>query len=136
MEIEVALASHHRVSRVQIVLNGEVVRSWDRPAGVTQETFRDTITVPSEGWVAARCFSHARDSFLQEIYAHTSPVYLRTGAVNPFRTRDAHWFTEQIDEALEIWIGSRFRYASDAQREGVRELFRAGRAVYARLKSG
>jgi hypothetical protein len=134
VEVEVALASHHAVDRIQVVLNGEVVRAWDRPAGVTRETFRDRIAVPSSGWVAARCYSHERDSFLQEIYAHTSPVTLRSERVNAARAGDAHWFVEQIDEALRDWIGHRFRYASDAQRDAVRDLFRRGREVYLRLR--
>jgi hypothetical protein len=55
---------------------------------------------------------------------------------NAARARDARWFTEQIDEALATWIGHRFRYAKDAQREEVRALFREGRDVYARMAEG
>jgi hypothetical protein len=134
VEVEVALSSHYPVDRVQIVLNGDVVHTWERPGGVARETFRERVGVPSDGWVAARCFSHERDSFLQEIYAHSSPVYLRAGKLNPAQEGDAHWFVEQIDEALDVWIGHQFRYASDTQRHAVRDLFRRGRDVYVRLK--
>lgn len=132
LEVEIQFNSHQPIHRMHLIVNGEVTRAWDRPSGVTAETFRDRVVVPSDGWVAARCYSRARDSFLQELFAHTSPVYLRAGTVNPARARDAHWFVEQIDEALEIWIGHQFRYANDRQREEVRELFRRGRDVYAR----
>src|SRR5262249_20735435 len=133
LEVEVALSSHQPVHRVHVVVNGEVVQAWDRPAGGSRETFRGGIPVPSAGWVAARCYSRERDSFLQELYAHTSPVYLRAGTTNAARPRDAHWFVERIDEALDGWIGPQCRYAIDRQREEVRELFRRGLDVYARL---
>jgi hypothetical protein len=136
VEIEVALDSHYPVDRVEVVLNGEVVRAWEQPAGVTRQTIRYSVLVPAAGWVAARCYSHARDSFLQEVYAHTSPVYLRSDRVNPALPQDARWFVEQIDEALDVWVGHRFRYASDAQRDAVRDLFRRGRDVYVRLLEG
>jgi hypothetical protein len=135
VEVEVTLNGHTRVDRVQVILNGEVVRAWEFPEGITQGTFRDRIVVPSDGWLCARVYSHERDSFLQEIYAHTSPVYFRTGVINPARAADAHWFIERIDDALEVWIGHRFRYANDRQRDEVRELFRRAREVYVSLKS-
>ncbi len=134
VEVEAALNGHHRVDRVQVVLNGEVVRTWEFPEGITQGTFRERIVVPSDGWLAARVYSHERDSFLQEIYAHTSPVYFRTGVLNPARAADAHWFIERIDDALDVWISHRFRYANDKQRNEVRELFRRAREVYVGLK--
>jgi hypothetical protein len=133
VEVEVVLEGCYPVHRIEIVLDGEVVRAWDRPAGVTGETFRERVEVEADGWLAARCFSDARDSFLQEYYAHTSPMYLRTGRGNPLRPRDAHWFVERLDEALEVWIGRRFRYASDGQREAVRDLFRQAQDRYASM---
>jgi hypothetical protein len=136
VEVEVALTSHQPVHRIHLLVNGEVAQAWDRPAGVTSETFRTAVTVPSEGWVAARGYSRERDSFLQELYAHTSPVYFRCDTPNAARPRDAHWFVEQIDEALDIWIGHQFRYANDRQRQEVRELFLRGREVYGGLAAG
>jgi hypothetical protein len=136
VEVQVALDGCAPVHRVELIQNGEVVVQWDRPQGTISELFRTALPAASDGWLAARCFSHTRDSFLQELYAHTSPIYLRTGLSNPFREREAAWFLERLDETIETWIGHRFRYNSDRQRAEVRELFQRGRAVYAGLRRG
>ena len=33
----------------------------------------------TDGWIAARAYGDARDSYAQAIYAHTSPVQIGTG---------------------------------------------------------
>ena len=131
LEVEVELASHHRVDRIELVCNGAVVRRWPRPAGVGKERIRDRIAVRSDGWIAARCYSHVRDSYAQEIFAHTSPIYLHCGSPNPAARPDAAHFIAGIDDALERWVSHKLRYGSDRQREEVRELFKRGRAFFA-----
>ena len=110
-----------------------MVRRWQRPAGVSHERIRDRIAVRSDGWIAARCYSHVRDSYAQEIFAHTSPIYLRGGTPNPAAKPDAAHFIAGIDVALERWVSHKLRYGSDRQREEVRELFKRGRAFFAAL---
>ena len=133
LEVEVELASHHRVDRIELVCNGAVVRRWKRPGGVGKERIRDRVAVRSDGWIAARCYSHVRDSYAQEIFAHTSPIYLRCGSSNPAARPDAAYFIAGIDGALERWVSHKLRYGSDRQREEVRELFKRGRAYFAAL---
>ena len=133
LEVEVELASHHRVDCIELVCNGAVVRRWKRPGGVAGERIRDRIAVRSDGWIAARCYSHVRDSYAQEIFAHTSPIYLRYGAPNPAAKPDAAYFIAGIDDALQRWVSHKLRYGSDRQREEVRELFKRGRAFFAAL---
>lgn len=121
------------IHRLQLVCNGDVARTWEFPDGRVRGTFRGRLPIATDGWLAARCYSRTRDSYLQELFAHTSPTYVRTGSPNPYRSRDAAFFVERIDDTLDQWVGHRFRYATDTQRESVRELFRAGREVYQRL---
>ena len=113
--------------------DGAVVRRWKRPGGVGKERIRDRIAVRSDGWIAARCYSHVRDSYAQEIFAHTSPIYLRCGSPNPAIKPDAAYFVAGIDDALERWVSHKLRYGNDRQREEVRELFKLGRAYFAAL---
>src|SRR2546422_585267 len=57
VEVEVALEGCYPVHRIEIVVNGEVVRTWDRHEGVTEEIFRERVEIVADGWLAARCFS-------------------------------------------------------------------------------
>lgn len=133
VEVEVHLDGCAPIHRLQLVCNGDVARTWEFPDGRVRGTFRGRLPIATDGWLAARCYSRTRDSYLQELFAHTSPTYVRTGSPNPYRSRDAAFFVERIDDTLDQWVGHRFRYATDTQRESVRELFRAGREVYQRL---
>ena len=130
LEVEIELKSHHRVDRIELVCNGAVVKRWHRPAGVAAETIRERFTPPGDGWIAARCYSHVRDSYDQEIFAHTSPIYLRCGTPNPAAKPDAAYFIDGIGVALDQWVSHKLRYGSDRQREEVRELFKRGRGFF------
>ena len=88
--------------------------------------------VERDGWVAARLWGNARDSFDQSIYAHSSPVYFACGTESAARGDAARFFLNSIDESLK-WIDSYGRYNNDKQRQDVKELFQRGREVYAGL---
>lgn len=47
--------------------DGAVVRRWDLSSGVGTEVIRERLTAATDGWIAARCYSHVRDSYGQEI---------------------------------------------------------------------
>ena len=87
------------------------------------------LSVPNDGWVAARLFSNTRDSFEQPIWAHTSPVYLKTGAASPERAEAARWFDDHIDKSLD-WVTKKGKFYTDSQRKEVLDLFKQGQAVY------
>ena len=91
------------------------------------------------GWLAARCFGEARNSFGHFLWAHTSPVYLRARSLSArplppgpaARAAGAH-FLQQIDASLQ-WIRTAGRYRAPEDRERVVDLFRQAREVYAPL---
>ncbi len=91
------------------------------------------VQIDSDGWLAARLGSSARDSFAQALWAHTSPLYVNAGGTPPpERARDAGWFVDRIDESLS-WINSGAKFYTDAQRREVLDLFAQGRDVYERM---
>jgi len=134
IEVEVELTSFHHVDRIELIYNAAVVRRWDRPSGVASEAIREKFTAPTDGWIAARCYSHVRDSYAQEVFAHTSPIYLRSGIPNPVAKPDGAYFVDGIDVALEKWVGHKLRYGTDRQRDEVRDLFRRGRDFFTGLE--
>ena len=121
--------SHYPISRVEVLFNGNVVAQEPFPQGSKEGHLEADVSAPSDGWMAARLSSDARDSFLQPVYAHTSPVYVKAGADGPEKEAAARWFDDSIERSLE-WVGSKGKFYTDNQRREVLDLFRQGQDVY------
>ena len=121
--------SHYPVTRAEVLFNGNVVAQESFSRGSVQGHLETDVTVASDGWVAARLSSYARDSFSQPVFAHTSPVYVKAGADSPEKKAAALWFDDSIERSLE-WVGTKGKFYTDAQRREVADLFRQGREVY------
>ena len=121
--------SHYPIHRAEIIFNGAVVAAESYPTGSKNGTLAADLTIPNDGWIAARLFSNARDSFAQPIWAHTSPVYVKTGTSAPERAEAARWFDDHIEKSLE-WVTKKGKFYTDSQRKEVVDLFKQGQAVY------
>ena len=121
--------SHYAVKHIEVLFNGNVVAREDFPEGTTEGHFEGEISVPSDGWIAARLSSDVRDSFYQPIFAHTSPVYVTTGRDSTEKHEAATWFDDAIERSLE-WVNTKGRFYTDNQRQEVVDLFREGQKVY------
>ena len=132
LEVEVTFASHYPVVAAEVVVDGAVVHRQGFPGGERTGAVRCEVAAERDGWVAARLWGDARDSFDQAVYAHTSPTYFTCGRPPEARPGDARFFLDSIDESLR-WIDSVGRYDTDRQREEVRDLFRRGREAFAAL---
>ena len=121
--------SHYPIHRAEIIFNGAVVAAESYPSGSKNGALTADLSVPSDGWIAARLYSDARDSFAQPIWAHTSPVYVKTGTTAPERAEAARWFDDHIEKSLE-WVTKKGKFYTDSQRKEVLDLFKQGQAVY------
>ena len=121
--------SHHLITRVEVLFNGHVVAQESYPEGSTGGHLEADVVASSDGWVAARLSSDARDSFLEPIFAHTSPVYVKCGLDSPEKKAAARAFDEAIERSLE-WVGGKGKFYNDEQRREVVDLFRQGQQVY------
>ena len=130
-EVSVAWESFYAVQEVQVIRNGAVV--YERLLQDEEESHRGKVAceveIPEDGWIAARLGSHTRDSFFQPIYAHTSPVYIRTGVPNARAGTSARMFVRNLETALE-WIAREGRFNVVRQRDEVTQLFKQGKAIY------
>ncbi len=132
LEAEVSFRSHYPIERAEVVVDGKVVCRQEWVQGRREGAFRHGFQAERDGWVAARVWGEARDSFGHSIYAHTSPVYFRSGRPSARQAESARFFLDSIDESLK-WIDTWGRYNNDKQRQEVKELFRRGREVYVGL---
>ncbi|MBT4499430.1 MAG: CehA/McbA family metallohydrolase [Gemmatimonadetes bacterium] len=132
LEAEVTFHSHYPVERLELIVDGQPIQDWEWPEGRREGEIRHPLHIERDGWIAARLWGDARDSFGHSIYAHTSPVYFRCGAPPLARPDAARYFLSSIDESLK-WIDTWGRYNNDEQRREVKDLFHRARKVYAGL---
>ena len=125
----VAWKSHYPVSRAEVLFNGRVVAGESFPEGSKEGHLEVDVPADSDGWIAARLSSRARDSFFQPLFAHTSPVYVTTGSESPEKREAAQQFDESIESSLE-WVTAKGKFYNDQQRREVADLFREGQQVY------
>jgi hypothetical protein len=133
VEAEVSFTSHYPIERVELVADGEVVHRWEWPGGRRQGRERRAVTCSRDGWLAARLWGNTRDSFGHSLWAHSSPVWIRCGALPLARPNAARRFLRSIDESID-WVARRGRFSNDRQRQEVTELFRRGREVFVGLE--
>ena len=121
--------SHYPLSTVEVLFNGNVVAQESFPQGSTDGHLEADLAAQSDGWIAARLSSDARDSFFQPVFAHTSPVYVKAGAEGPEKKAAAQWFDSSIERSLE-WVRTKGKFYNDQQRREVADLMREGQQVY------
>jgi TolB protein len=78
---ELTLISSEPVETVEIVVNGEVVEKLDGLRGGETRVYEGTVTLPGNGWVAARAHGGGSEwpGMAADQFAHSSPVWI--GAV-------------------------------------------------------
>ena len=121
--------SHYPVNRIDLLYNGNVVGGETFPIGSTEGKLETEVEVDADGWIAAKASSDARDSFFQPVFAHTSPIYVKTGKDSEEKKAAAAWFDDSIEKSLE-WVKAKGRFYTDQQRQEVVDLFQQGRQVY------
>ena len=126
---EVQWSSHYPIQKVEIVKNGKVVGRDKYPNGSTSGLFKTDLELECDSWIAARLFSSFRDSYLQPQFAHTSPIYIKTGLASNVKTNASLKFVTQIDESLD-WVRRKGRFYSDSQRQEIETLFLEAQDIY------
>lgn len=82
--VDVEARTLGRLERVEVVFNGDVIRSLPPDGSALRTTVE--LAIPAPGWLAVRCFEPA-DSTVR--YAHSSPVYFTENGRLPVRKADA-----------------------------------------------
>jgi hypothetical protein len=116
--------SREPLDRIEIVANGEIVKSFEAPEKKTN--FRTELTMPGglHTWVAARCYTKAEPTIRM---AHSQPVYL-DGRWSP--QEDAAYFIRWIDDLITQTREESGRFASPEERNAVLEIYGQARGFY------
>jgi TolB protein len=133
LETRVRVVSIAELDKVELLVNGEVARTWTPADSGPEWQFTTRLAVPESGWIAARVIGPASryvgDAFA---FAQTSPVYI---------VRDKQRFTSASDAAFlaeavgELWrlAEQRDSWASDSQKSAYRDAVTRARDFYQRV---
>jgi hypothetical protein len=119
------------VSRLELVVNGEVAATAAATDGGTIAEIRQELRVSRSSWVAARAWGPGNRLVMndRQAFAHTSPVYCYVAGQKIAFPEDAKTIVAWIDRVIQD-IEASPRFATPARRKEVVDLFRKGRAYY------
>jgi hypothetical protein len=122
------------VEHLQIVCNGVVAREL-RFGGAHQATHADfsgSLPLAHSGWCLLRGWNEKAQHPVLDAYpyATTSPVYVRVGDETVRSREDAAYFVAWIDRLIAA-AEAHPDWNTAAEKQGVLDLLRRGRAVYA-----
>ena len=113
--------------RVELLLNGSIAAAREA-SGNRQAALLEVELAPTENaWLAARCWGRDRLPDGQCVYAHTSPIYLRTeGPPRSPAPASTAPLLAVLDRTL-AWVEQQARCETEQQRAHLIEVLRAGR---------
>jgi TolB protein len=121
---------------LELIVNGEVAATATPTAEGTAAKLSHTLQADESAWVAARVTgpAHRRVMNDSQLFAHTSPVYLVRDGKPVAIAKDAAIVLGWIDRLIED-VKKSPRFAKDAHRQEVLEIFQRGRRHYEKIAS-
>ena len=133
-EVVVEWEGAQPIDRIEIVRDGEVAYTEQNADGALAGRVQIDLDVAEAGWLAARCWGSRRNTYAHALWAHTSPVYVRSTPASPTVRAAAGTFLEHVARARD-YLTSRARFDNSAQRDRLLQLYAEGRAAFERLSS-
>ena len=119
---------------LELIVNGEVVAKAEPTAEGTAAKLSHELEVDASVWIAARVRGAAHRSVMNDsqLFAHTSPVYLVRDGKPVAIAKDAAIVLGWIDRLIED-VKKSPRFATEAHRQEVLEIFQRGRRHYEKI---
>ena len=135
VEFSARLRSIVPVDHLDLVCNGEILRSFVRGKPISEGDFRGRIAVKTSGWCLLRASSDGSRYPILDNYAYatTSPVYVSVGGKPAASRADAKYFSAWVDRVIETTA----RYPdwnSDAEKRHVMQRLTEAKAVFTALE--
>ena len=123
------------VDHLEVVCNGQMVRSLKLDGGQRTADAAGSIALDKSGWCVLRAWSEKAEYPLMDQYAYatTSPVYVTIAGKRAYAQEDAVYFTGWIDRSIETTEQYPY-WNSTAEKRGVMSKLREARAVYENMK--
>ncbi len=129
LRIRVESESLRPVDRLEVVSNGQVIKTVKSTASARKLSARFEIAATQSGWIAARCFEPAGTTIR---FAHTSPVYVDLDKLAIPPSEDVQFFIDWIDREIEHYTKLE-GFKEAAHRAEMLAFFRSAREVYAKM---
>ena len=119
VEVRAAAECAWPITRLDVVMNGQVVAGATAPKGAGRLELREKVRVKGTSWLAARCGSNLRVQHCWPIFvaAHTSPVYVVVPGMELFNPSDATYMLTLIDGGLTYLDTLSVRYDEHRHRQ-------------------
>jgi TolB protein len=126
-----SLRSMLPVERLEVVCNGEVVKTLALPATKDTADISGTIPLSQSGWCVLRTSADKAQFPILDfyLYATTSPVYVNIAGAPQRSPKDAQYFLAWVDRVIEA-AEKHPAYNSEAEKQEVLKQLQAARAVY------
>lgn len=124
VEIEAWAESVFPFHELQVVCNGQVIAAESAPAGAKSCRVKAKVRIAGSSWIAARCVSRLRlaHTWVINVAAHTSPVYLVAGGAEQFNASDATYMLTLLEGGL-TWLDTLSIPASAERQEAIKKSF-------------
>jgi hypothetical protein len=127
--VQCELHSHAPIDRVEIIRDGEIVKTIAPKVTGYSAILKADIPVSRSGWIAARCFEKRKDTVR---FAHTSPVVIEI-TTKPFvpKLYAAEYFTRKTQELIDN--AEKNSSLGKEEQSANLEIYRRALAVYGEL---
>lgn len=134
LHFRIALRSPVAVQHLELVENGEVVKSFALTGDRRRFDAEGDLAVSKAGWLILRAWNDGADPEVLDIYpyATTSPVYLEMPGGPPPDPADATYFVNWLDRVIAD-ASARNDFRNAGERQAVLDYLAKARAHYASL---
>lgn len=136
LQVEGEIASIASLDRMEVLLNGEIVKEINLKDQEMPYQFSIPVNIPDNGWIAVRALGpyhkHVLDSYP---FVQTTPVYIHRNGQRYTSPEDALFLRDIVDE---LWknVEQADRWDSKKDRERYRIAVEKARNVYIQIANG
>lgn len=136
LEIEAEAVSHVPMTRMDLIVNGQVAASQEAEEGGKLISLTREMEISDSSWVAVRVYGEPHKLIPNDtsLYAHSSPVYCYRGNRRIAIRESAAFLIRQIDQLIHR-LETRGVFRDAADKEAMFEWFRKGQQVYRKIKA-
>ena len=136
LEIEAEAVSHVPMTRMDVIINGQVAASQEAEKGGKLIRLIRELEISDSSWVAVRVHGEAHKLIPNDValYAHSSPVYCYRGNRRIAVRESAAFLIRQIDQLIHR-VETRGVFREPADKEAMMEWFRKGQQVYRKIEA-
>ena len=136
LEIEAEAVSHVPMTRMDVVINGQVAASQEAEGDGKLIRLSRVLEISDSSWVAVRVYGDPHKLIPNDtaLYAHSSPVYCYRGDRTIALRKSAAFFIRQIDQLIHR-VETQGVFRDSADKEAMIQLFRKGQQVYRKIET-